>query len=146
MTKVGTNWSSKVETPWKMHGVAFQSPRATTNTAVAPSSLYDAVFLTEVVRPTPTTSAMGWAMPKFSTNSTAWRPSGDWPDLPPVRILTPCSHRHPLTTSTAIMASWAPELYKYYVNQLRLLYEKHPELKHIFPSSIFAAALYNFGP
>lgn len=44
------------------------------------------------------------------------------------------------------MASWAPELYKYYVNQLRLLYEKHPKLKHIFPSSIFAAASYNFGP
>lgn len=43
-------------------------------------------------------------------------------------------------------ATWAPNLYAYYVNHLRPLYAKHPRLKRIFRNSIFACATFNFGP
>ncbi|KDR81127.1 hypothetical protein GALMADRAFT_61068 [Galerina marginata CBS 339.88] len=53
----------------------------------------------------------------------------------------------PLTfIEQAVMASWAPELYDHYVTTLGKLYKKNPGLKRNFPSSIFTAATYNFGP
>ncbi|PPQ80859.1 hypothetical protein CVT26_015076 [Gymnopilus dilepis] len=47
---------------------------------------------------------------------------------------------------SAVMASKAPKLYHYYVEHLAKLHEKHPGLKRLFPSSVFAAASFNFGP
>ncbi|KAF9470845.1 hypothetical protein BDN70DRAFT_820819 [Pholiota conissans] len=44
------------------------------------------------------------------------------------------------------MATWAPDLYKYYVDHMRPLYEHDTTLIPIFPSCIFSAATYNFGP
>lgn len=44
------------------------------------------------------------------------------------------------------MATWAPDLYNYYVDHMRPLYKHDPTLKPIFPSCIFSAATYNFGP
>ena len=44
------------------------------------------------------------------------------------------------------MASRAPKLYQYYIEHLAKLYERHPELKRLFPSSVFTAASFNFGP
>ncbi|KDR74716.1 hypothetical protein GALMADRAFT_70580, partial [Galerina marginata CBS 339.88] len=46
----------------------------------------------------------------------------------------------------AVMKSWAPDLYSYYVDRLGSLHENHPELERIFPTSVFTAASYNFGP
>ncbi|PPQ97895.1 hypothetical protein CVT26_013069 [Gymnopilus dilepis] len=48
--------------------------------------------------------------------------------------------------ATSVMASKAPKLYHYYVEHLAKLHEKHPGLKRLFPSSVFAAASFNFGP
>ena len=44
------------------------------------------------------------------------------------------------------MATQAPKLYHYYVDHLAKLHEHHPSLQRLFPSSVFAAASYNFGP
>jgi len=44
------------------------------------------------------------------------------------------------------MATWAPELYKYYGEKLGALHDRDFSLLRIFPSSIFSATTYNFGP
>ena len=44
------------------------------------------------------------------------------------------------------MASKAPKLYDHYLQCLSRIYAKHPQLKRLFPSSVFAAASFNFGP
>jgi hypothetical protein len=46
----------------------------------------------------------------------------------------------------ACFATWAPNLYNYYVDHLRPLYAKYPNLKRNFLCSIFACATFNFGP
>lgn len=46
----------------------------------------------------------------------------------------------------AIMATWASELYTYYIERLGALYAQYPELHCIFPFSVFAASTYNLGP
>ncbi|KAJ6480705.1 hypothetical protein C8R47DRAFT_982893, partial [Mycena vitilis] len=43
------------------------------------------------------------------------------------------------------MAFYAPKLYRYYCETLRLLFEHHPELVHNFPNSIFPAVSFNCG-
>jgi len=43
-------------------------------------------------------------------------------------------------------ATWAPNLYDYYVDHLHPLYAKYPNLKRNFLCSIFACATFNFGP
>ncbi|PPQ77495.1 hypothetical protein CVT26_006141 [Gymnopilus dilepis] len=48
--------------------------------------------------------------------------------------------------ASSVMASQAPKLYQYYVEHLAELHSRHPHLKHLFSSSVFAAASYNFGP
>ncbi|PPQ76894.1 hypothetical protein CVT26_000664 [Gymnopilus dilepis] len=48
--------------------------------------------------------------------------------------------------ASSVMASKVPKLYQYYVEHLAKLHERHPELKRLFPSSVFAAASFNFGP
>ncbi|KAF8954588.1 hypothetical protein BDZ97DRAFT_1602946, partial [Flammula alnicola] len=48
--------------------------------------------------------------------------------------------------SSAVMASWVPDLYGHYVDKLGELHKKNPTLKRPFPSSVFSAATYNFGP
>ncbi|KAJ6452189.1 hypothetical protein C8R47DRAFT_998163 [Mycena vitilis] len=42
-------------------------------------------------------------------------------------------------------ALFAPKLYRYYCQVLRALFEKHPELVHIFSNSIFPATTFNCG-
>jgi hypothetical protein len=42
--------------------------------------------------------------------------------------------------------AWAPHLFSYYIDHLQLLYAKYPKLKHDFIKSIFACAMFNFGP
>ena len=44
------------------------------------------------------------------------------------------------------MACQAPKLYDYYLEHLALLHKQHPHLRRLFPSSVFAAASFNFGP
>lgn len=46
----------------------------------------------------------------------------------------------------AVMATWAPKLFDYYHTMNNLLYQRHPSLVKIFPTSIFSAVSYNFGP
>jgi hypothetical protein len=46
----------------------------------------------------------------------------------------------------ACFATWAPKLYAYYIDHLSLLYAKYPSLKRNFLNSIFACAMFNFGP
>ncbi|KAJ7433332.1 hypothetical protein FB451DRAFT_1345107 [Mycena latifolia] len=41
---------------------------------------------------------------------------------------------------------YAPKLWRYYVDVLRLLFEHHPGLQHNFTNSIFPAATFNLGP
>ncbi|KIM90629.1 hypothetical protein PILCRDRAFT_1890 [Piloderma croceum F 1598] len=48
--------------------------------------------------------------------------------------------------ASACFATWAPNLFTYYVDHLRPLYEKYPHLKRNFRNSIFACATFNFGP
>ncbi|PPQ76862.1 hypothetical protein CVT26_001500 [Gymnopilus dilepis] len=48
--------------------------------------------------------------------------------------------------ATSVMASKAPKLYHYYVEHLAELHANHPNIKRLFPSSVFAAASFNFGP
>lgn len=44
------------------------------------------------------------------------------------------------------MATWAPNLYAYYVDRLGALHAEYPRLRRNFTSSIFAASTYNLGP
>ncbi|PPQ73935.1 hypothetical protein CVT26_006556 [Gymnopilus dilepis] len=48
--------------------------------------------------------------------------------------------------ASSVMACQAPKLFAYYLEHLAALHERHPHLKRLFPSSIFAAASFNFGP
>ncbi|KAJ7038633.1 hypothetical protein C8F04DRAFT_951034, partial [Mycena alexandri] len=43
------------------------------------------------------------------------------------------------------LALYAPKLYRYYCKILRLLFQKHPELLHTFPNSIFPSITLNCG-
>ncbi|KAJ6597140.1 hypothetical protein DFH09DRAFT_905024 [Mycena vulgaris] len=43
-------------------------------------------------------------------------------------------------------ARYAPKLYRYYVDNLRLLFEHHEGLQHNFSNSIYPAATLNLGP
>ncbi|KAJ6527047.1 hypothetical protein B0H19DRAFT_970015 [Mycena capillaripes] len=44
------------------------------------------------------------------------------------------------------MARYAPKLWRYYADTLRLLFEHHPGLEHNFSNSIFPAATFNLCP
>ncbi|KII92207.1 hypothetical protein PLICRDRAFT_103115 [Plicaturopsis crispa FD-325 SS-3] len=48
--------------------------------------------------------------------------------------------------ASAAFATWAPNLYTYYVEHLRPLHTTYPRLKRNFINSVFAAATFNFGP
>ncbi|KDR65405.1 hypothetical protein GALMADRAFT_148718 [Galerina marginata CBS 339.88] len=48
--------------------------------------------------------------------------------------------------SSACMASWTPGLYNHYATELGKLHRSDPKLRRTFPSSIFSATTYNFGP
>ncbi|PPR02782.1 hypothetical protein CVT26_009393 [Gymnopilus dilepis] len=48
--------------------------------------------------------------------------------------------------ATSVMAANVPKLYHYYVERLGELHAKHPGIRRLFPSSVFAAASFNFGP
>ena len=45
-----------------------------------------------------------------------------------------------------LFATWAPDLYSYYVQHIRLLYAKYPHLRRNFLNSIFTCCTFNFGP
>ncbi|KAJ7141042.1 hypothetical protein C8R44DRAFT_827689 [Mycena epipterygia] len=44
------------------------------------------------------------------------------------------------------LARYAPKLWRYYVDNLRLLFQHHDGLQHNFTNSIFPAATFNLGP
>ncbi|KZT06953.1 uncharacterized protein LAESUDRAFT_736565 [Laetiporus sulphureus 93-53] len=48
--------------------------------------------------------------------------------------------------ASSAFETWAPKLYKYYVDHLQPLYTKYFELKRNFANSIFAGTTFNFGP
>ncbi|KAF8971659.1 hypothetical protein BDZ97DRAFT_1752936 [Flammula alnicola] len=48
--------------------------------------------------------------------------------------------------ASAVMASWMPDLYRYYADNLGELHDKNPTLRRVWNCSIFSAATYNFGP
>ena len=48
--------------------------------------------------------------------------------------------------NAASFALWAPNVYQYYKDHLDRLFEAMPNLRRIFPKSIFPAAAFNFGP
>ncbi|KZT00442.1 uncharacterized protein LAESUDRAFT_666199, partial [Laetiporus sulphureus 93-53] len=48
--------------------------------------------------------------------------------------------------ASAAFKIWAPCLYDYYVDHLRPLYEKYPQLQRNFDNSVFPCATFNFGP
>jgi hypothetical protein len=50
------------------------------------------------------------------------------------------------TSPSGCFATWAPNIYAYYVRYLRPLYAKYPRLKRNFRNSIFSCATFNFGP
>jgi hypothetical protein len=55
----------------------------------------------------------------------------------------------PISWMTALIhcfATWAPNLYTYYVDHLSPLYAKYSSLKQNFCYSIFACVTFNFGP
>ncbi|KAG6849652.1 hypothetical protein H0H93_006573, partial [Arthromyces matolae] len=50
------------------------------------------------------------------------------------------------TFASASFQAWAPNLYQYYSLQLNALWNHMPNLRRIFPRSIFPSATFNFGP
>ncbi|KDR84216.1 hypothetical protein GALMADRAFT_33612, partial [Galerina marginata CBS 339.88] len=48
--------------------------------------------------------------------------------------------------SSSCMASWTPDLYALYAEKLGKVHQTDSSLSRTFPSSIFSAATYNFGP
>ncbi|KAF8874191.1 hypothetical protein BD779DRAFT_1678852 [Infundibulicybe gibba] len=47
---------------------------------------------------------------------------------------------------SASFALWAPKLFRYYRERLELLYASNPQLRRLFPNSIFTASTLNCGP
>lgn len=68
--------------------------------------------------------------------------------MPPVRASA--SWPHSLLTSprpnSGLLAYWAPDLYDYYVEHMRPLFEHQPELRRNFKNSVYPCATVNFGP
>jgi len=52
----------------------------------------------------------------------------------------------PTECPPGVLATWMPSLHAYYVDTLKALHDHNPALKRIFPTSVFAATTYNFGP
>ncbi|PPQ67439.1 hypothetical protein CVT26_007233 [Gymnopilus dilepis] len=50
------------------------------------------------------------------------------------------------TFGSACFALWAPHVYGYYKEHLDKLFERMPDLRRIFPKSVFPTAAFNFGP
>ncbi|PPR08060.1 hypothetical protein CVT24_010958 [Panaeolus cyanescens] len=48
--------------------------------------------------------------------------------------------------ATSAFATWAPDLYAYYVKYAQKLYSKYPKLKRPFSMSAYSAVTYNTGP
>ena len=85
-------------------------------------------------------------MMRFWHNSTKSPHSSACPGSQPVS--TPQTRIHSVMTTflTGVLAHWAPELHTYYTNTLNALHTHDHSLKCIFPTSIFAASMYNLGP
>lgn len=43
------------------------------------------------------------------------------------------------------LATWMPDLHKYYADTLEALHNHDPSLKRIFPTSVFSATTYSLG-
>jgi hypothetical protein len=48
--------------------------------------------------------------------------------------------------ATGALAAYAPKLYQYLAQTLKVLFDKHPHLAHNFSNSVFPAASFNCGP
>ncbi|KAJ7842916.1 hypothetical protein B0H13DRAFT_2239338 [Mycena leptocephala] len=47
---------------------------------------------------------------------------------------------------TAVFANWAPNVYQYYVINMRVFYARNPSLKRPFINGIWSACTFNLGP
>ena len=66
--------------------------------------------------------------------------------LPPVGFFFLLALFHNSYQISGGFATWAPNLYTYYVDHMRPLYAKYPRLKRNFLNSVFACCTFNFGP
>ncbi|KAJ7279786.1 hypothetical protein C8J57DRAFT_1058650, partial [Mycena rebaudengoi] len=48
--------------------------------------------------------------------------------------------------ATGVFATWAPNLYEYYVDHMKLFYGQYPHLKRPFLNGIWSACTFNLGP
>ncbi|KAJ7242541.1 hypothetical protein C8J57DRAFT_1526232 [Mycena rebaudengoi] len=48
--------------------------------------------------------------------------------------------------ATGVFATWAPNLYEYYVDHMKLFYGQYPHLKRPFFNGIWSACTFNLGP
>ncbi|KAJ7266114.1 hypothetical protein C8J57DRAFT_1511056 [Mycena rebaudengoi] len=48
--------------------------------------------------------------------------------------------------TTGIFANWAPDVFEFYLVQMRLFYGRNPHLRRPFINSIFSACTFNLGP
>ncbi|KAJ7120587.1 hypothetical protein C8R43DRAFT_900672, partial [Mycena crocata] len=62
------------------------------------------------------------------------------------RLLRNKSIRRILGFQSMGFAIYAPKLYRYYCRILKALFQRHPDLVHLSPNSIFPAATFNCGP
>ena len=83
---------------------------------------------------------------RFWCNSTKSPHSSTCPGSQPVSTPQTRIHLAMTTFLTGVLAHWAPELHMYYANTLNALHTHDCSLKHIFPTSAFAASTYNLGP
>ena len=63
-------------------------------------------------------------------------------------VSTTCTGK-PLLISpgaTGVLATWTPDLHTYYPSALNALHMHNRSLKRTFPTSVFAATMYNLGP
>jgi len=114
--------------------------------AVAILQHFDVGFRMAAVRKFQETCRTAPKMMRFWQNSTRSHHSGGIRDSQ--RVSSTCSGEPLLTTpgATGVLATWAPDLHAYYADTLDALHTHNPSLKRIFPTSIFAATTYNFGP
>ncbi|KAJ7150172.1 hypothetical protein C8R43DRAFT_887525, partial [Mycena crocata] len=62
------------------------------------------------------------------------------------RLLRNKSIRRIMGFQSMGFAIYAPKLYRYYCRILKALFQRHPDLIHLFNNSIFPAATFNCGP
>ena len=64
------------------------------------------------------------------------------------RVSIACAGKPSLISpgTTGVLATWTPDLHAYYASALNILHMHNQSLKRNFPTSVFAATMYNLGP